>query len=91
MASPFLKTSNSPTTTPSKIRAVTTPGSSRRARRTAPPGERYQTDRDLHALIAAVAGTYATDPNYARLCSTIAGQANVAQAITGAQIVSSRP
>jgi flagellum-specific peptidoglycan hydrolase FlgJ len=53
--------------------------------------ERYQTDRDLHALIAAVAGAYATDTNYAHLAATIAGQANVAQAITGAQIVSSHP
>ena len=41
----------------------------------------YQADRDLHILIVAVAGIYATDPNYARLCTTIAGQANVAQAI----------
>ena len=45
---------------------------------------RYQADRDLHALIAAVAGIYATDPNYARLAATIAGQANVAQAIAEA-------
>jgi flagellum-specific peptidoglycan hydrolase FlgJ len=53
--------------------------------------EQYQQDRDLHALIAAVAGTYATDTNYAQLATAIAGQANVAQAIAGAQIVSSRP
>jgi flagellum-specific peptidoglycan hydrolase FlgJ len=45
---------------------------------------RNQADRDLHTLIVAVAGTYATDPNYARLCTTIAGQANVAQAIAEA-------
>jgi flagellum-specific peptidoglycan hydrolase FlgJ len=45
---------------------------------------RYQADRDLHTLIVAVAGTYATDPNYARLCTTISGQANVEQAIAGA-------
>jgi len=42
---------------------------------------RYQGDHDLHTLIAAVADIYATDPNYARLATTIAGQANVAQAI----------
>jgi flagellum-specific peptidoglycan hydrolase FlgJ len=42
---------------------------------------RYQADHDLHTLIVAVAGIYATDPNYARLATTIAGQANVAQAI----------
>jgi flagellum-specific peptidoglycan hydrolase FlgJ len=45
---------------------------------------RYQADRDLHTLIVAVAGTYATDPNYARLAATVAGQANVAQAIAEA-------
>jgi flagellum-specific peptidoglycan hydrolase FlgJ len=45
---------------------------------------RYLADRDLHALIEAVAGIYATDPNYARLCTIIAGQANVAQAIAEA-------
>ena len=45
---------------------------------------RYQADRDLHTLIVAVAGIYATDPNYARLATTIAGQANVAQAIAEA-------
>ena len=35
--------------------------------------QRYQNDHDLHALIAAVAGTYATDPNYTHLAATIAG------------------
>ena len=45
---------------------------------------RYQADRDLHTLIVAVAGTYATDPNYARLCTAIAGQTNVAQAVAEA-------
>ena len=45
---------------------------------------RYQADRDLHTLIVAVACTYATDPNYARLATTIAGQANVAQAVAEA-------
>lgn len=47
--------------------------------------ERYQNDHDLHALIAAVAGTYATDPNYAHLAAVIAGQTNVAQAIVAAR------
>jgi flagellum-specific peptidoglycan hydrolase FlgJ len=42
---------------------------------------RYQSDRDLHALITAVARTYATDPNYATLAWQIAGQANVTQAL----------
>jgi hypothetical protein len=35
-------------------------------------------------LIGAVAGIYATDPNYERLATTIAGQANVAQAVAEA-------
>jgi flagellar protein FlgJ len=48
--------------------------------------ERYQKDRDLQKLIVAVAGTYATDPNYAALATAIASQANVAQAITGARV-----
>ena len=39
----------------------------------------------LHTLIVAVAGTYATDPNYARLAAAIASQTNVAQAITDAR------
>jgi flagellum-specific peptidoglycan hydrolase FlgJ len=43
---------------------------------------RYQSDRDLHALIAIVARTYATDPNYATLAWQIANQANVTQALT---------
>jgi lysozyme len=46
--------------------------------------QQYQNDHDLHALIAAVAGTYATDPNYAYLAAAIAGQTNVAQAIAAA-------
>jgi len=45
---------------------------------------RYQAGGDLHTLIGAVAGIYATDPNYGRLATTIAGQANVAQAIAEA-------
>jgi flagellar protein FlgJ len=45
----------------------------------------YQANRDLRALIAAVAGTYATDPNYARLTTAIAGQANVTRAIAAAR------
>ena len=47
--------------------------------------EQYQKDRDLHALIAAVANTYATDPHYAFLATAIAGQANVVQAIAEAR------
>lgn len=46
--------------------------------------ERYQADRDLPALIAAVARVYATDPNYARLAAVIGDQANVNEAITQA-------
>jgi flagellum-specific peptidoglycan hydrolase FlgJ len=44
----------------------------------------YQTDRDLHTLIAAVAHIYATDPNYASLAWQIACQANVAQSLAHA-------
>ena len=47
--------------------------------------EHYQKDRDLHALIEAVAAKYATDPQYAFLAATIAGQSNVAQAIAAAR------
>ena len=47
--------------------------------------QRYQKDRDLHALIAAVAGVYATDPQYARLAGEIACQTNVAAAISTAR------
>ena len=43
--------------------------------------ERYQQGHNLDALIAAVARVYATDPHYARLVTTIAGQDNVTQAI----------
>ena len=46
---------------------------------------RYQKDRDLPALVGAVAGTYATDPKYASLASAIARQANVATAIDTAR------
>ena len=45
----------------------------------------YQKDRNLHALIEAVAGKYATDPQYAFLAATIAGQSNVSQAIAAAR------
>ncbi len=44
----------------------------------------YQRDRNLNALIAAVARVYATDPGYARLAEAIAGQSNVTQAIVAA-------
>ena len=54
-------------------------------RRTSAAWERYQNDHDLHALIAAVAGTYATDPNYARIATLIAGQSNVDNAIREAR------
>ena len=47
--------------------------------------EQYQKDRNLHALIEAVAAKYATDPQYAFLAATIAGQSNVAQAIAAAR------
>ena len=47
--------------------------------------QRHQEDRDLHALIAAVAGVYATDPQYARLAGEIAGQTNVVAAIGAAR------
>ena len=45
---------------------------------------KYQATRDLHALIVAVAGTYATDPHYATMVSLIAAQENVAAAIVAA-------
>ena len=47
----------------------------------------YQKTHDLRNLIAAVAGTYATDPNYKALATSIAYQANVAAAITAARTV----
>ena len=47
--------------------------------------EQYQNDHDLHALIAAVAGTYATDLHYASMVAQIASQGNVAQAIAAAR------
>ena len=47
--------------------------------------ERYQTDRDLPALIGAVARVYATDPNYTHLAESIAGQLNVLKAVAAAK------
>ena len=47
--------------------------------------QQYLNDRDLHALIAAVARVYATDPNYARVAAAIASQDDVAQAIADAR------
>jgi flagellum-specific peptidoglycan hydrolase FlgJ len=47
--------------------------------------QKYQTDHDLHGLIAAVASKYASDPKYAHLVAAIAGQTNVAQAIAAAR------
>ncbi len=47
--------------------------------------EQYQQDHGLNALIAAVARTYATDPNYAHLAAVIAEQADVKQSISEAR------
>ena len=44
----------------------------------------YQQKHDLDGLIAAVARVYATDPEYARLAESIAGQSNVTQAVAAA-------
>ena len=41
----------------------------------------FQQGRDLGALIASVARVYATDPDYAHLATSIAGQTNVMAAI----------
>jgi flagellum-specific peptidoglycan hydrolase FlgJ len=46
--------------------------------------EQYQKDRDLPALVMAVARVYATDSNYAHLAAAVAGQSNVKQAIAEA-------
>jgi flagellum-specific peptidoglycan hydrolase FlgJ len=46
---------------------------------------RYQSDGDVDALIAGIAGAYSTSPQYAELVTTIAGQANVRAAIQEAQ------
>jgi flagellum-specific peptidoglycan hydrolase FlgJ len=46
---------------------------------------KYQATHNVHGLIAAVAGTYATDPRYASMVSQIASQGNVAQAISTAR------
>ena len=40
--------------------------------------------RNLHTLIGAVSGVYATDPAYSRLVNAVASQSNVMQAITEA-------
>ena len=47
--------------------------------------QKYQSDHDLRDLIAAVAGKYATDPNYTDVLGQIAGQENVARAIDAAR------
>jgi flagellum-specific peptidoglycan hydrolase FlgJ len=56
---------------------------------------RYKMGSDLKALIASVAGTYATDPSYAHLAAAISCQTNVDQAIAEARqqgsIVQKRP
>lgn len=46
---------------------------------------RYQQNKRLRGLISAVAGIYATAPEYAELASRIAEQGNVAQAIEWAR------
>lgn len=46
--------------------------------------EQFQKDRDLPALLGAVARVYATDPNYTHLAADIAGQPNVTRAIAEA-------
>jgi flagellum-specific peptidoglycan hydrolase FlgJ len=43
--------------------------------------EQYQIDRDLPAMIAAVARVSATDPGYAHLAAAISGRTSVKQAI----------
>ena len=47
----------------------------------------YQKNHDLRALIAAVAGTYATDPNYKALATAIAYQSNVVAAVGAVRTV----
>ena len=47
----------------------------------------YKRTRTLPALIAAVAGAYATDPNYKAMATSIAYQTNVAAAIDAARTV----
>lgn len=47
--------------------------------------EQYRKDRDLRALVDAVAQAYATDRGYAHLAAAISGQTNVAQAIDEAR------
>jgi len=47
--------------------------------------QQYQGVHDLPSLVAAVAASYATDPNCASLVVAIAGQSNVADAITEAR------
>ncbi len=47
--------------------------------------QKFRTDHDLGALIAAVAAKYATDPNYAVLVAAVAGQGNLAHAVAAAR------
>jgi flagellum-specific peptidoglycan hydrolase FlgJ len=47
--------------------------------------EQYSVDRNLNALIVAVAAKYATDPGYGALVSLIANQTNVQRAIVAAR------
>ena len=43
--------------------------------------QQFQRDKNLDALISAVARTYATAPQYAEMAEEIARQANVANAV----------
>jgi flagellum-specific peptidoglycan hydrolase FlgJ len=47
--------------------------------------QKYQADKDVNGLIAAIAYTYATDPAYTKLVTAIANQVNVTQAIAAAR------
>jgi len=47
--------------------------------------EQYSVDRNLNALIVAVAAKYASDPGYGALVSLIANQTNVQRAIVAAR------
>jgi hypothetical protein len=52
-------------------------GAAGRAPIDALPAHTIRANRDLLALIAAVTGDYAADPNYARLVAAISSQTNV--------------
>jgi hypothetical protein len=46
--------------------------------------QQYQQDKNLDALISAVARTYATAPQYAEMVEEIAAESNVVSALPGA-------